>query len=117
MNEELRDAYVADCRKALKRWNRSLEKEGVSFRLSLPNTRFFRRQGLYADHHFDPSGRLIDEQSWIAGRDRWLPSSSDRDYVQSLMHPVHDLGKMAHWIAPPKKGIHGRPVDYEYVRK
>jgi benzoyl-CoA 2,3-dioxygenase component B len=117
MNEELRDAYVADCHKALKRWNRSLEQEGVSFRLSLPNTRFFRRQGLYADHHFDPSGRLIDDESWSAGRDLWLPSESDRDYVQSLMHPVHDLGKMAHWIAPPKKGIHGHPIDYDYVRK
>jgi len=117
MNEELRDAYVTDCHKALKRWNRSLEQEGVSFRLSLPNTRFYRRQGLCANHHFDPSGKLIDEETWQANRDRWLPSESDRDYVQNLMAPVLDRGKMAHWIAAPKKGIHGRPIDYEYVRK
>jgi benzoyl-CoA 2,3-dioxygenase component B len=117
MNEELRDAYVTDCHKALKRWNRSLEQEGVSFRLTLPNTRFYRRQGLCANHHFDPSGKLIDEETWQANRDRWLPSESDRDYVQSLMEPVLDRGKMAHWIAAPKKGIHGQPIDYEYVRK
>jgi len=23
---------------------------------------------------------------------------------------------MAHWIAPPKQGIKGRPVDFVYVR-
>ena len=112
-----RDAYVADCHKALKRWNRSLEKEDVSFRVSLPDTRFYRRQGLYTDYHFDPSGKLIDDEAWKSNRDRWLPSESDRDYVKSLMNPVLDRGKMANWIAAPKKGIHGQPVDYEYVRK
>jgi benzoyl-CoA 2,3-dioxygenase component B len=29
--------------------------------------------------------------------------------------PVTEPGKMAGWIAPPKRGIHGRPIDYEYV--
>jgi len=23
---------------------------------------------------------------------------------------------MASWIAPPSRGIHGQPVDYEYVK-
>jgi benzoyl-CoA 2,3-dioxygenase component B len=26
-----------------------------------------------------------------------------------------DVGKIASWIAPPTKGINGRPFDYEYV--
>ena len=26
-------------------------------------------------------------------------------------------GKMAHWIAPPKHGIKGRPIEFEYVRR
>jgi benzoyl-CoA 2,3-dioxygenase component B len=29
---------------------------------------------------------------------------------------VVEPGKMANWIAPPKRGVKGRPVDFEYVR-
>jgi benzoyl-CoA 2,3-dioxygenase component B len=36
--------------------------------------------------------------------------------VASLMTPVTEPGKMASWIAAPSAGIHGRPVDFEYVR-
>ena len=32
------------------------------------------------------------------------------------MKPVHAPGKMANWIAAPKRGINGQPVDFEYVR-
>jgi benzoyl-CoA 2,3-dioxygenase component B len=31
------------------------------------------------------------------------------------MRPVHERGKIAAWIAPPRQGINGRPVDYDYV--
>ena len=41
---------------------------------------------------------------------------ADEAYVKSLMHPVHERGKMANWIAPPAKGINGMPVDFEYVK-
>jgi benzoyl-CoA 2,3-dioxygenase component B len=30
--------------------------------------------------------------------------------------PVFETGKFANWIAPPKKGINHKPVDFEYVR-
>jgi benzoyl-CoA 2,3-epoxidase subunit B len=32
------------------------------------------------------------------------------------MQPVYERGKMAAWIAPPARGINGKPVDFEYVR-
>jgi benzoyl-CoA 2,3-dioxygenase component B len=38
--------------------------------------------------------------------------------VKSLMQrPVVDPREMASWIAAPKQGIEGRPVDFEYVRR
>ena len=116
MNELLRDDYIVDCEKSLNRWNRTLEAEGVDVRLSLPHRRFFRRQGLYADHHFDLGGNLIDEDTWEARKGEWLPTASDQAYVESLMKPVYEPGKMANWIAAPPKGINGQSVDFDYVR-
>jgi benzoyl-CoA 2,3-dioxygenase component B len=29
---------------------------------------------------------------------------------------VVEPGKFANWIAPPRAGISGRPLDFEYVR-
>jgi benzoyl-CoA 2,3-dioxygenase component B len=40
----------------------------------------------------------------------------DAAYVGSLMQPVIEPGKVAHWIAPPARGINGQPADFEYVR-
>ena len=31
------------------------------------------------------------------------------------MQPVHERGKIAAWIAPPRQGINGQPFDYDYV--
>jgi benzoyl-CoA 2,3-dioxygenase component B len=31
------------------------------------------------------------------------------------MRPVHERGKIAAWIAPPRQGINGKPFDYDYV--
>jgi benzoyl-CoA 2,3-dioxygenase component B len=33
-----------------------------------------------------------------------------------LMVGVTEPGKMAGWVAPPSKGIHAKPVDFEYVK-
>ncbi|MCB9664266.1 MAG: benzoyl-CoA 2,3-epoxidase subunit BoxB [Alphaproteobacteria bacterium] len=117
MNELLRAAYVQDSERVLKRWNRALEEAGTDFRLSLPSTRFFRRQGIYAGQHFDREGQPISAAAWEAQRDSWLPTAEDRAYVASLMHAVTEPGKMAHWIAPPSRGIDKQPVEFEYVRK
>ena len=45
----------------------------------------------------------------------WLPTDVDKTHVRSLMQPVHERGKIAAWIAPPRNGINGKPFDYEYV--
>lgn len=117
MNEELRDSYAKDCHRVLRRWNKAVQDEGITdFEFNLPSTRFFRRQGQYADHQFDLSGNLIDEATWKAKQDDWLPTDDDREYVQSLMKPVHQQGQVANWIAAPRRGIHGKEFDFDYVR-
>ena len=45
-----------------------------------------------------------------------LLCATDNDYLLSIMKPVYEPGKFANWIAPPSKGIEGRPVDFEYVK-
>ena len=116
MNEVLRDAFVKDCEKGIERWNRSLAKADVSFRFTLPHRRFHRGIGIYSDHRFDRDGRMMTEAEWMARKDDWLPSEEDKIYVKSLMKPVIEPGKMAGWIAPPKTGINGQAVNFEYVR-
>jgi benzoyl-CoA 2,3-dioxygenase component B len=32
------------------------------------------------------------------------------------MKPVLEPGKMANWIAAPRRGINGQPIEFEYVR-
>ena len=70
-----------------------------------------------ADHRFDPGGNPIGEEEWNRRRDEWLPSAQDKAYIESLQsEAVFEPGKMANWIAPPKRGIDGKPLDFEYVR-
>jgi benzoyl-CoA 2,3-dioxygenase component B len=116
MNEVLRDGYVGDCENTVERWNKVLENEGRTERLYLPHRRFNRRVGEYADRRFDVEGRPIAEHEWTAHRDSWLPTRADLDFVKSQMHPVHEVGKIAGWIAPPQKGINNNPFAWEYVR-
>jgi benzoyl-CoA 2,3-dioxygenase component B len=33
-----------------------------------------------------------------------------------MSRPVLELGHFANWIAPPARGIDGKPVDFAYVR-
>ena len=117
MNEVLRGEYVTDCEGVIEKWNKALEEEGVAFRISLPSTRFPRREGLYSDGHYYPAGNPIPAEAFEANRDRWLPSDADRAYVRSLMHAVYEPGKMANWIAAPRRGINNLPVDTVYVRR
>jgi len=62
------------------------------------------------------AGQPIDEATWQARQDEWLPSDADRAYVLSLMKPVTEPGKIAGWIAPPPKGINSLPFETEYVQ-
>jgi benzoyl-CoA 2,3-dioxygenase component B len=117
MNEVLRDAYVVDCQRGVDKWNRVLESKGIRFALTLPSRRFHRHIGIYADIPATPSGDLVTQEELAAKSAAWLPSEADKAYVQSLMQkPVFDPKQMANWIAAPRQGIKGRPVDFEYVR-
>ena len=117
LNEVHRDAYIADCEKGIVRWNRVLETHGMSDRLYLPHRRFNRATGLYGAIHFDPRGKLLGEEQWNANRDEWLPSADDKAYINSLQaKPIFEPGKMANWIAAPRRGINNNPIDFEYVR-
>ncbi len=117
MNEVLRDAYVEDCQRGVDKWNRTIAAHGIDFQLKLPSRRFHRHIGIYAGVTTDPEGNLISKETFEAKKDQWLPSDADKAYVKSLMQkPIFDPKQMANWIAAPKQGIKGRPVDFEYVR-
>ncbi|MCC6750111.1 MAG: benzoyl-CoA 2,3-epoxidase subunit BoxB [Deltaproteobacteria bacterium] len=117
LNEVLRDGYIEDCQRGVDRWNKTLEKYGLSDRLSLPHKRFNRRIGIYSGQAFDPEGRPVSPEEWARRRDDWLPSRADGEYIQSLMaKPVVGAGQMANWLAPPARGINDQPIAFEYVR-
>jgi benzoyl-CoA 2,3-dioxygenase component B len=116
MNEVLRDQYVADCQRGVDRWNKHMEKAGMSERLVLPSKRFHRRIGLYAGMAFDPQGRLLSREEWDRRQGEWLPTAQDRAYVQSLQGCVKEPGQIANWLARPARGIKGLPFEYQYVR-
>ena len=114
LNETLRDDYLADCRKGIDRWNRTLADVGLE--LTLPHVGFNRAVGVFGDHHVSPDGHLVDEATWQRNVASWLPTDADRAHVESLMHGVTEPGRMAGWLAAPSTGIHAKPVDFEYVR-
>jgi benzoyl-CoA 2,3-epoxidase subunit B len=116
MNAILRDAYVEDCERALKRWNAVLDKSGVDFRFYLPVISFNRKIGSFAANPTDPEGRTLSTDEWIARRGEWLPTEQDRAHVAAVLKPVREPGKIAGWIAPPARGINGQPIEFEYVR-
>ena len=117
MNAVLRDSYAEDCVRALSRWNKTLKTAGHGdLQMYLPSQRFNRKIGIYAGIPFDPHGELMTQDAFDKKRDDWLPTADDRTYVQSLMKGCFEPGVMANWIAAPKRGINGKPIDYDYVR-
>jgi benzoyl-CoA 2,3-dioxygenase component B len=116
MNAILRDSYVKDCVKVCARWNKALEKEGSSLRVKLPSDRFHRSMGSFAQAKFDPDGNILTEEQWNKRISEFIPTKEDKDYVKSTMTLVTEPGKFANWIAPPSRGIHGKPIEFEYVR-
>jgi benzoyl-CoA 2,3-dioxygenase component B len=116
LNERLRDDYVADCERGVRRWNEVIKKHGVDAQLKLPHRGFHRAIGGFGGLHVSPDGRLISAEEWETHRSEWLPTREDEAYVASLMKPVTEPGKFAGWIAPPARGINGQPIDLEYVR-
>ena len=116
VNERLRDDYIKDSQRGMNRLNSVLESHEVESRFTLPH-RFFNRQiGISAGINVNPSGDVISDYEWKARQGEWLPTDEDFSFVRTLMNRVTEPGKIAAWIAPPMRGIDGKPWDYEYVR-
>jgi benzoyl-CoA 2,3-dioxygenase component B len=111
-----RDTYLREIDGVVDRWNRMLAKMRIKFAFARPSKFFNRRIGVYKDFHFTPEGRPIDRAGFEAGLKEWLPSDAEKAHVRALMRPVCAPGRIASWIAPPARGIDGKPVEYEYVR-
>jgi benzoyl-CoA 2,3-dioxygenase component B len=117
LNERLRDDYIGEVQAGVDRWNKVIEKTGVPFRFRLPHKGFHRQIGNFAGSHISPEGDVLTEEQWRAKRDQWLPSKADYTFVQAMMTGrVVEPGKFANWIAPPRRGIHTQPIDFEYVK-
>ena len=116
MNEITRNLFVADCQRGMNRWNKTIHNGGFDIQLTLPSTRFRREIGSWADVTTDPAGNIISAEEFDKRLPEFMPTENDRDYVRSLMKPVTEPGKMASWIAAPRRGIHGQPLDFEYVK-
>jgi benzoyl-CoA 2,3-epoxidase subunit B len=115
LNTDLRREYISDCQNGVNRWNKILEDAGLPRRLKLPHVAFNRRVGALAGIEATPDGEMISADEWQRRKGEWLPTGVDKSYVRSLMQPVHERGKIAAWIAPPRQGINGKPFDYDYV--
>ena len=116
VNERLRDDYIADCQRGVDKWNRIIRKAGIDVELRLPHRAFNRHIGLFAGVRASPEGDIIGAARWNEMQAGWLPTADDQAYVEQLMAPVTEPGRMANWIAAPAKGINGQPVDCDYVR-
>ena len=97
-------------------WNNTIMKAGVDYEIKLPHGAFNRKIGEFASIETDPDGNVVANGDWEHGKDDWLPSQADGDYIASLMKPEIETGKFANWIAPPKVGINNKPGDFEYVK-
>jgi benzoyl-CoA 2,3-dioxygenase component B len=116
MNAVLRDAYIDDCGRAVARWNKILAQEDCQLQIKLPSVRFHREVGTYSRASFDPDGDMMSKDEFESRRTEFLPTREDRAFVKSVQFLVTEPGKFANWISPPQHGIHGRPLDFEYVR-
>jgi benzoyl-CoA 2,3-dioxygenase component B len=114
LNAVLRNDFVEDSQKGVERWNRALARVGAELRL--PHVGFHRHVGAFAGRPVTPAGAVVSADEWERHREGWLPTDADRDHVRSLMQPVAEPGKMAGWLAPPSRGIHAKPLDFEYVK-
>ncbi len=116
VNERLRDDYIKDSQRGLDRWNKVLESNNVDFRFTLPHRGFNRRIGVFGGQQVSPDGEVLSTEQWATWVGDWLPTDADQAFVGSLMQRVIEPGKIASWIAPPVRGINGKPMDFQYVR-
>jgi len=112
----LRDDYTRETASGIKRWNKQIEKAGISYELKLPNVTFNRKIGVFSEIETSPEGLILDHKIFDERKDEWLPSQDDGAFVASLMHAEVRPGYYAGWIAPPKVGIDNKSGDFEFVQ-
>ena len=110
LNEVMRESYLKDCEIGLKRWNRTIERAGHEFRLSLPSARFRRAIGAWAGQPVDPLGKLLPEEEYSRRLHEWIPSQQDRDYVKSLMRRGGGARQKGTRGGPPPRGATNLPL-------
>ncbi len=115
LNTDLRREYISDCQNGVDRWNKILDDAGAGHQLRLPDVAFNRKVGAYSGVAVSPGGERLADEEWERRQDEWLPTDADKTHVRSLMQPVHERGKIAAWIAPPRQGINRQPFDFDYV--
>ena len=116
MNLVLRSGYTDDCQRGVDRWNEAVRKAGVDFTFRLPSDRFGRKMGVWAHQPFAPDGSWLGPEGWDRLRGDFLPTPADEAYVASLMKPVYEPGRIASWVAPPRRGVDSKGFDFEYVK-
>ena len=116
LNMRLRDDYTRETASGIKRWNKQIEKTGISYELKLPDVTFNRKIGVFSEIETSPEGLILDRKLFEERKDEWLPSQDDGAFVASLMHAEVRPGYFAGWIAPPKMGIDNKAGDFEFVR-
>ena len=116
LNARLRDDFIDDCQGGVTRWNRVIAGAGIDFELRLPHVAFNRAIGELSDIAVSPTGSVLTEDEWAAHHGEWLPTSEDKDFIESLMQPELRPGHFASWISPPTKGIQNMPEDFLYVK-
>ena len=84
MNEVLRDWYVGDCTNGIERWNKLLDRNGLSDRLYVPSTASSTaRSASIPACRSIRTGQLLIERGLEARRHEWLPIDADKSYLQA----------------------------------
>ena len=78
----LRDDYVKDAAGGVGRWNKIIEKAGVSFELELPHEAFHRKIGVFANKLISPEGKTVSGAEWDKSVNDWLPTMADGDFME-----------------------------------
>ena len=116
LNTDLRAHYISNCRKLASTGGTSRSKvPGCHSGYGCRTFPSMEGGGVFKGIEATPDGVRISADEWTERKSAWLPTDVDKTYVRSLMRPVHERGKIAAWIAPPRNGINGKPFDYEYV--
>ena len=63
---------------------------GLPQRLYLPHVAFNRKVGAFAPIEAGPTGGTLSAGEWQARKGQWLPTSTDKTFVLSLMQPVYE---------------------------